>query len=159
MFQEEIIHLSVSKSSLKFEYTHSTVAVDSQVWLYGGEADASRRFDDLWVFNTTSRQWSEAPRLISAPQKGKSRHSMVRVSAPPLVHPTGKSRHSIGFVCVFILCTPRTYSLGGRDRTQYAALDATYVYEYTHAHTDWLKHSCNWRNTSGPSSFRALHCA
>ncbi len=60
------------------------MGVDSMVWMYGGEdipkGNATGIFDDLWIFNTSTMQWSAAPRLITAPPKGKSRHSMAKVS-------------------------------------------------------------------------------
>ncbi len=61
-------------------YTHSMVGVGSSLWLYGGEKrNSTQIYNDLWSFNTSSMRWTETPRLISAPRKGKSRHSMTVV--------------------------------------------------------------------------------
>jgi hypothetical protein len=77
---------SFETMGLTHTQSYSMVAMGAVVWLYGGEDKTSRIFNDLWSFDTISTQWFQAPRLISSPSKGKSRHSITKACAVLCAH-------------------------------------------------------------------------
>jgi N-acetylneuraminic acid mutarotase len=42
-------------------YKHTTAVLDDKIIVFGGFLDSSKRFNDVWIFDTKSGQWSQPP--------------------------------------------------------------------------------------------------
>ncbi|KAL3663603.1 hypothetical protein V7S43_011489 [Phytophthora oleae] len=126
-------------------WKHSATVVDNKIYIFGGFHSSSSRFNDLWIFNPITLDWSQ----FGAASGGANNHraSVAKPVAPTLPAPRGA--HSA------VAIRRSIYVFGGYGGTGYGRKDFDDLYMLRTDDLTWSKVTCKGK----PPEKRAGHQA
>ncbi|KAH7469345.1 Dynein alpha chain, flagellar outer arm [Phytophthora ramorum] len=132
-------------------WKHSATVVDNKIYVFGGFHSSSARFNDLWIFNPITLDWSQAGAPGTAVNSNNNnalhRASVAKTVAPTLPAPRGA--HSA------VAIRRSIYVFGGYGGTGYSRRDFDDLYMLRTDDLSWTKVTCKGK----PPEKRAGHQA
>lgn len=132
-------------------WKHSATVVDNKIFVFGGFHSSSTRFNDLWVFNPITLDWTQAGAVNVPVGNGNNaashRASVAKPVAPTLPPPRGA--HSA------VAIRRNIYVFGGYGGTGYGRRDFDDLYVLRTDDFSWTKVTCKGK----PPEKRAGHQA
>lgn len=131
-------------------WKHSATVVDNKIYMFGGFHNSTTRFNDLWVFNPITMNWSQATDKGATAAGAASHRASVAASRPGAqVVPAPRGGHSSVVIrkCIYVF--------GGYGGTGYGRRDFDDLHMLRCEDMSWSKVTCKGR----PPEKRAGHQA
>ncbi|KAE9123159.1 Dynein alpha chain, flagellar outer arm [Phytophthora fragariae] len=132
-------------------WKHSATVVDNKIYVFGGFHSSSTRFNDLWIFNPITLDWSQSGAVgaVNSPLNNNALHRASVAKSAALTLPAPRGAHTA------VAIRRSIYVFGGYGGTGYGRRDFDDLYMLRADDLSWTKVTCKGK----PPEKRAGHQA